>query len=41
MVPFSAFAKGEWIYGAPKLSRYNGVEAMENPRCSGARLFHR
>jgi len=29
MVPFSAFAKGEWIYGAPKLSRYNGVEAME------------
>ena len=29
MVPFSAFAKGKWIYGAPKLSRYNGVEAME------------
>ncbi|MEG1077420.1 MAG: efflux RND transporter permease subunit, partial [Pseudomonas sp.] len=29
MVPFSSFAKGEWIYGAPKLSRYNGVEAME------------
>jgi multidrug efflux pump len=29
MVPFTAFAKGEWIYGAPKLSRYNGVEAME------------
>jgi multidrug efflux pump len=29
MVPFSAFAKGEWIYGSPKLSRYNGVEAME------------
>ncbi|KQB55614.1 multidrug transporter [Pseudomonas endophytica] len=29
MVPFSAFAKGEWTYGAPKLSRYNGVEAME------------
>ena len=29
MVPFSAFAKGEWIYGPPKLSRYNGVEAME------------
>ncbi|PMV81724.1 MULTISPECIES: efflux RND transporter permease subunit EmhB [unclassified Pseudomonas] len=29
MVPFSTFAKGEWIYGAPKLSRYNGVEAME------------
>ena len=29
MVPFSAFAKGKWIYGPPKLSRYNGVEAME------------
>ncbi|WP_019411074.1 efflux RND transporter permease subunit [Pseudomonas psychrophila] len=29
MVPFSAFAKGEWTFGAPKLSRYNGVEAME------------
>jgi multidrug efflux pump len=29
MVPFSAFAKGQWIYGPPKLSRYNGVEAME------------
>jgi multidrug efflux pump len=29
MVPFSAFASGEWIYGAPKLSRYNGVPAIE------------
>ena len=29
MVPFSSFAKGEWTYGSPKLSRYNGVEAME------------
>ena len=29
MVPFSAFASGEWIYGPPKLSRYNGVPAME------------
>ncbi len=29
MVPFSAFARGEWIYGSPKLSRYNGVPAME------------
>src|SRR5471032_49925 len=29
MVPFSAFAKGEWVYGSPKLARYNGVEAME------------
>ena len=29
MVPFSAFASGEWTYGPPKLSRYNGVPAME------------
>ena len=29
MVPFSSFAKGEWVYGSPKLARYNGVEAME------------
>lgn len=29
MVPFSAFASGEWVYGPPKLSRYNGVSAVE------------
>lgn len=29
MVPFSAFASGSWIYGSPKLARYNGVESME------------
>jgi multidrug efflux pump len=29
MVPFSAFATGEWVYGSPKLSRYNGVPAEE------------
>ncbi len=29
MVPFSSFASGSWIYGSPKLARYNGVEAME------------
>ncbi|NVZ99614.1 efflux RND transporter permease subunit [Pseudomonas gingeri] len=29
MVPFSAFAKGEWVYGSPKLSRFNGVSAVE------------
>ncbi|MFG3452482.1 efflux RND transporter permease subunit [Stutzerimonas stutzeri] len=29
MVPFSAFARGEWVFGSPKLSRYNGVSAME------------
>ncbi|WP_277052206.1 efflux RND transporter permease subunit [Zestomonas thermotolerans] len=29
MVPFSAFASGRWTYGPPKLSRYNGVSAVE------------
>lgn len=29
MVPLSAFATGEWVFGAPKLTRYNGVPAME------------
>ena len=29
MVPFSAFASGEWTYGPPKLSRYNGVEGIQ------------
>ena len=29
MVPFSAFASGEWTYGPPKLARYNGVSAVE------------
>ncbi|GLZ89365.1 multidrug resistance protein MexB [Metapseudomonas resinovorans] len=29
MVPFSAFASGNWTYGAPKLARYNGVPAVE------------
>jgi multidrug efflux pump len=29
MVPFSAFASAEWISGSPKLSRYNGVSAVE------------
>ncbi|WP_213875119.1 efflux RND transporter permease subunit [Pseudomonas sp. dw_358] len=29
MVPFSAFASGKWIYGSPKLERYNGVAAVE------------
>ena len=29
MVPFSAFGSGKWVYGAPKLSRYNGVSSME------------
>jgi hydrophobe/amphiphile efflux-1 (HAE1) family protein len=29
MVPFSAFAKGSWIYGSPKLERYDGVASIE------------
>jgi len=29
MVPFSAFGSGEWVFGSPKLSRYNGVPGME------------
>jgi hydrophobe/amphiphile efflux-1 (HAE1) family protein len=29
MVPFAAFAKGEWTSGSPRLERYNGVPSME------------
>ncbi|WP_455924641.1 efflux RND transporter permease subunit [Pseudomonas putida] len=29
MVPFSAFATGQWVYGSPKLERYNGVSSTE------------
>jgi multidrug efflux pump len=29
MVPFSAFSAGTWIYGSPKLERYNGVSSVE------------
>ncbi|WP_423163158.1 efflux RND transporter permease subunit [Stenotrophomonas maltophilia] len=29
MVSFAAFATGHWIYGSPKLERYNGVPAVE------------
>ncbi|HUB67917.1 MAG TPA: efflux RND transporter permease subunit [Candidatus Methylacidiphilales bacterium] len=29
MVPFSAFAQGNWTYGSPKLERYNGVSSVE------------
>ena len=28
MVPFSAFARGEWTYGSPRLERYNGVSSV-------------
>lgn len=29
MVPFTAFATGAWMYGSPKLERYNGVASMQ------------
>lgn len=29
MVPFSAFAVGNWIYGSPRLERYNGRASMQ------------
>jgi hydrophobe/amphiphile efflux-1 (HAE1) family protein len=29
MVPFSAFAGARWIFGSPKLERYNGVPSVE------------
>jgi multidrug efflux pump len=28
MVPFSAFASGEWIYASPHLERYNGLSSL-------------
>nr|WP_295108243.1 efflux RND transporter permease subunit [uncultured Caulobacter sp.] len=28
MVPFSAFATSNWIYGSPRLERYNGLPSM-------------
>ncbi|MDO3385209.1 efflux RND transporter permease subunit [Gilvimarinus sp. SDUM040013] len=28
MVPFSAFSTGRWIYGSPRLERYNGVSSV-------------
>ena len=28
MVPFSAFTTGHWIYGSPRLERYNGVPSI-------------
>jgi len=29
MVPFSAFSKGRWTYGSPRLERYNGTSAVQ------------
>lgn len=28
MVPFSAFATGQWTYGSPRLERYNGISSV-------------
>ncbi len=28
MVPFSAFTSGRWIYGSPRMERYNGVPSI-------------
>ena len=28
MIPFSAFTSGRWIYGSPRLERYNGVPSL-------------
>jgi len=28
MVPYSSFASGRWIYGSPRLERYNGFPAL-------------
>ncbi|HAX11353.1 MAG TPA: hydrophobe/amphiphile efflux-1 family RND transporter [Marinobacter hydrocarbonoclasticus] len=29
MVPFAAFATGEWVFGSPRLQRYQGVPATQ------------
>ncbi|MGM6840389.1 multidrug efflux RND transporter permease subunit AcrF, partial [Escherichia coli] len=29
MVPFSAFTTSHWVYGSPRLERYNGLPSME------------
>ena len=28
MVPFSAFATGKWVYGSPRLERFNGLSSL-------------
>jgi multidrug efflux pump len=35
MVPFSAFATGDWTYGSPKLERYNGISSVEIQGAAG------
>jgi multidrug efflux pump len=29
MVPFSAFSTARWVYGSPRLERYNGIPSVE------------
>ena len=29
MIPFSAFAKGKWVYGSPMLERFNGMSSTQ------------
>lgn len=29
MVPFTAFSSGRWVYGSPKLERYNGIPSAQ------------
>ncbi|WP_196209406.1 efflux RND transporter permease subunit [Citrobacter sp. Res13-Sevr-PEB04-36] len=29
MVPFSTFSSSQWVYGSPRLERYNGMPSME------------
>ncbi|MEA9391564.1 efflux RND transporter permease subunit [Acerihabitans sp. TG2] len=29
MVPFSAFGSGKWVYGSPRMERFNGVSSVE------------
>ncbi len=36
LVPLSAVASGRWVYGSPRLERYNGVPADEHPGRAGA-----
>lgn len=43
MVPFSAFTTAHWVYGSPRLERYNGLPSMEiqgKPRQNQFRRCH-
>ena len=41
LVPLSALATGRWVYGSPRLERYNGVAGHEHPGRGGAGPQHR